>query len=317
MSRSDHRRRQRIAVLMGGPDAEHEVSLWSGGQVARALREHARFEVLEVVIDRPSVAEIEALDADAIFPVLHGPYGEGGPLQETLEAAGVPFVGSGPEASRAGMDKLAAKALAAAAGVPTPEAERLVAGVPMRLEGEVVIKPIDDGSSVGVRVCGTPADAAAARRELESRHPRLMAERRIHGREITVGLVDGHPLPIIEIVPATGFYGYEEKYLRDDTRYLLEPSLPAGAADACRRHAERVWSAVGCRDLARVDFLLDDRGPWFLEVNTMPGMTDHSLVPMAAARAGLSMASLCEGLVQRALDRPRASIEGLPATAAS
>lgn len=314
MSLAD-RRRPRIAVLMGGPDAEHEVSLWSGGQVARALREQGRFEVLEVVVDRPQDSEIHALDADAIFPVLHGPYGEGGPLQEILEAAGVPYVGSGPEASRAGMDKLSSKAIAAAAGVPTPEAERLVAGVPMRLEGEVVIKPIDEGSSVGVRLCRTAAEVAAARRELEPRHPRLMAERWIRGRELTVGLVDGHPLPIIEIVPATGFYGYEEKYLRDDTRYLLEPTLPEGVADACRRCAAMVWTAIGCRDLARVDFLLDSRGPWFLEVNTMPGMTDHSLVPMAAARAGLSMAALCEGLVERALARHGASREGHPVPA--
>lgn len=309
MSRADAADRLRVVVLMGGPDAEHEVSLWSGGQVAKALRSLDRFEVLEVVVDRPTAAELLAIDAAVAFPVLHGPYGEGGPLQETLEAAGIAYVGSGPEASRIGMDKLAAKAAVAAAGVPTPRAERLVPGVPIALEGEIVVKPTDDGSSVGVRLCRNPSEAEAARRELQPRHPRLMAEQMIRGREVTVGLVDGHPLPIIEVIPASGFYGYEEKYLRDDTRYILEPELPDGVAEACRRHAAAAWTAIGCRDLARIDFLVDRRGPWFLEINTMPGMTDHSLVPMAAARAGLSMAALCEGLVDAALARRRRLIE--------
>lgn len=293
----------RVAVLGGGPDAEHEVSLRSAEQVATALRTLGRFEVIEVVVDRPSVAAIAALDAAVIFPVLHGPYGEGGPLQETLVEAGVPFVGSGPDASRLAIDKLECKRLAERVGVPTPESERLYPGLPSRLEPPVVVKPVDDGSSVGVRICADRASFEAARRDLHPVHPRLMAERFIAGREITVGIVAGHPLPLIEVIPATGFYGYEEKYLRDDTRYDFEPRLPESIVEGCRRHAMAMWDALGCRDLARVDFMVDADGPWLLEVNTMPGMTDHSLVPKAAARAGCPMPQLCESLVEAALRR--------------
>ena len=292
----------RVVVLMGGPDAEHDVSLRSGSQVVAAL-ENSGLVVTPLVVDRPSVETLRELDADVVFPVLHGPFGEGGPLQERLEAAQVPFVGCGSSAARLGMDKLACKQAVAAAGVPTPEAERLRPGLPSRLEPPVVIKPIDDGSSVGVRLCSTPRDVAEARRVLEPRFERLMIERLVHGREITVGLLDGHPLPIIEIVPAEGFYDYQAKYLRDDTRYVIDPSIDPSHAEQCRRHAIAAWQAIGCRDLARVDFLLDEDGPWFLEINTMPGMTDHSLLPKAAAHAGCPMPMLCRSLVERAWAR--------------
>jgi D-alanine-D-alanine ligase len=294
--------RLRVVVLMGGPDAEHEVSLRSGAQVLLALQASG-LEATSLVVDRPEVEALRGLDADVVFPVLHGPFGEGGPLQERLEAAGVAFVGCGSSASRLGMDKLACKRIVSAVGVPTPEAEPLVPGMPTRIEPPAVIKPIDDGSSVGVRLCDSPRDVAEARQELEPRFERLMIERRIRGREITVGLLDGHPLPIIEIVPAKGFYDFEAKYLRDDTRYLVDPPIEPRFADACRLHAVAAWNAIGCRDLARVDFLLDHDGPWFLEINTMPGMTDHSLLPKAAAKAGCSMPVLCRSLVERAWSR--------------
>lgn len=293
----------RVAVLKGGPDAEHEVSLRSGGEVAKALRTFGDLEVLEEVIDRPSVEDLRVLGVDVVFPALHGPFGEGGPLQDRLEEAGVPYVGCGPDASRLGMDKLACKRRVAARGVPVLEDDHLIEGVPSRLEPPVVVKPIDDGSSVGVRLCRTAAEFAAARRDLHPRFKRLMAERMIRGREITVGILDGHALPLVEIVPAVEFYDYEAKYLRDDTRYVVEPVLPAGITDACRRHAVAAFEAVGARDLARIDFLVDADGPWFLEVNTMPGMTDHSLLPKAAARVGCSMPALCRLLVDRALAR--------------
>lgn len=301
-NRGPDARSLRVAVLMGGPDAEHEVSLRSGSQVLQALQE-AGLEATAIVVDRPEVEDLRRLDAEVVFPALHGPFGEGGPLQERLEAAGVAFVGCGSAASRLGMDKLACKRVVAAAGVPTPEAEPLVPGLPSRIETPAVIKPVEDGSSVGVRLCDTPRELAEARRELEPRFPRLMIERRVRGREITVGLLDGHPLPIIEIVPAHGFYDYEAKYLRDDTRYLIDPTIDASVAEACRRLAVVAWNAIGCRDLARVDFLLDEDGPWFLEINTMPGMTDHSLLPKAAAKAGCPMPVLCRTLAERAWSR--------------
>ena len=297
--------RPRVAVLMGGPDAEHEVSLASGKRVADGLEAHGRWEVARHVVERPDSAWLRELGADVVFPVLHGPFGEGGPLQEALEEADVPYVGSGPLASRRGMDKFESKRLATARGVPTPDAIDPAREPIGRLEPPVVVKPVDDGSSVGVRLCRSAAEVERACRACSNR--RLMIERLVAGRKVTVGLVCGEVLPIVEIRPAEGFYDYEAKYRRGDTRYEVEPSLDPDHAEACRRHARAVWEAIGCRDLARVDFMLDAEGPWFLEVNTMPGMTGHSLLPMAAERSGLAMPELCGLLVEAALDRRRSA----------
>jgi D-alanine-D-alanine ligase len=140
-----------------------------------------------------------------------------------------------------------------------------------------------------------------ARLELELRRGRLLAEEFISGRELTVGLIDGECLPIIEIRPCEGTYDYEAKYNRNDTQYVLDPELPGGVVEAVRAFSRAAWHAVGCRDVARVDFMLDHRGPWFLEINTTPGFTDHSLVPKAAAHAGLAMPELCVKLAEMTL----------------
>ena len=144
---------------------------------------------------------------------------------------------------------------------------------------------------------------AEARPELEAEHDDLMIERFVDGRELTVGIALGQVLPTIEIVASSGFYDYEAKYERDDTDYIVNPDLPEGIDDACRRHALTTFEALGCRDLARVDFMLDDKGPWLLEVNTIPGFTDHSLVPKAAGELGIGMTELCARLVECAMER--------------
>jgi len=296
--------RIRVAVLMGGPDAEREVSLQSGEQVAMALGNDPSIEVVRRVVDRPTAAEIASLGVDAVFPVLHGPFGEGGPMQEILDATGLPYVGCRPKAAALAMDKLATKMLADQVGVPTPGSREVRPGEPIDLEPPLVLKPANEGSSVGLRICRDRAAVEAARRELEPVTPRLMAERYIRGREVTVGVLDGKVLPIIEIRPAVEFYDYEAKYTREDTAYLLDPELPPGVADALRRHTLAVWERLGCRHLARADFLVDSAAPhvpWFLEINTMPGMTTHSLVPKAARHAGIDMTALCGGLVRRAI----------------
>lgn len=296
--------RIRVAVLMGGPDAEREVSLQSGEQVAMALGHDPSIEVVRRVVDRPTAAEIASLGVDAVFPVLHGPFGEGGPMQEILDATGLPYVGCRPKAAALAMDKLATKMLADQVGVPTPGSREVRPGEPIDLEPPLVLKPANEGSSVGLRICRDRAAVEAARRELEPVTPRLMAERYIRGREVTVGVLDGKVLPIIEIRPAVEFYDYEAKYTREDTAYILDPELPPGVADALRRHTLAVWERLGCRHLARADFLVDSAAPhvpWFLEINTMPGMTTHSLVPKAARHAGIDMTALCGGLVRRAI----------------
>ena len=293
----------RVAVLMGGPDAEREVSLASGERILAALEDNSRFDAVGCVVDRPSVGELAAFSADVIFPALHGPYGEGGVLQQTLEMAGIPFVGSDSKTSALAMDKCATKHALLDANIPTPRWGELVPGDDCPLEPPVVIKPTAEGSSVGVYLCFTTDEVAAARRQLEERYSNIMAEAFVDGREVTVGIVEGVLLPLIEIRAATRFYDYDAKYHRSDTEYIFDPDLGPGVEESCHEQARATWSRLGCRDIARIDFMLDNEGVWVLEVNTMPGFTDHSLVPMAARRIGMEMPDLCGRLVMAAHGR--------------
>lgn len=247
------------------------------------------------------------MGGDVIFPVLHGRWGEGGPLQEALEQLGLPYVGSRPEAAALAMDKLATKTMLASEDFPTPPSQQLMPDDKCNLAPPIVLKPVDDGSSVDLRICRTVQQIAAARKELHPRRGKLMAERYISGREITVGILCGEPLPLIEIIPAASveFYDYQAKYTRDDTKYIIDPVLAAGVAEQCSNMALTAFNRLGCRDVARADFMIDERGPWFLEINTMPGFTTHSLVPMAARKMGLAMPALCARLVDAALTRGR------------
>ncbi|MSR41116.1 MAG: D-alanine--D-alanine ligase [Phycisphaerales bacterium] len=290
----------RVLVLMGGPDAEREVSIMSGTEVARALRQLPEFDVVELLVDRPTAADLLQHGADVIFPVLHGPFGEGGPLQELLETLGTPYVGCAPAAASLAMDKIATKARVAAVGVRTPNSCELVIGQPISVALPLVLKPATEGSSVDLRICHTDADLAAARMAVEGKHARVLAESFIKGREVTVGIIDGEVLPIIEILPAVAFYDYQAKYIRNDTQYTIDPDLADGVRESLIRFTKLAWDATGCRDVARADFIVDERGAWFLEINTMPGMTTHSLVPKAAAHIGLGMPQLCARLLQRA-----------------
>jgi D-alanine-D-alanine ligase len=305
-----------VLVLMGGPDAEREVSLNSGREVANALRASGRFNVVDQVIERPTIFELKALASDSranvIFPVLHGRWGEGGPLQELLEQLGLPYVGSQPRAAALAMDKLQTKALVSVEGVPTPPSQELDANGTTRcsIKPPLVLKPIDDGSSVDLRICRNEAEVIAARKLLHPRRGRLMAEAYVKGRELTVGIVLDQPLPIIEIIPAVAFYDYEAKYNREDTKYVIDPQLPPGVAEQCVEIAMTAYRTLGCRDVSRVDIMLDGGAggrPWFLEINTMPGFTTHSLVPMASRRRGVEMPDLCANLAQAAIDRQNAA----------
>ncbi len=298
-----------VLILGGGPDAEREVSLKSSQTAAAALEKSARFRVHREVIGRITADELRALPGDVIFPILHGPFGEGGPMQDILEADGRPYVGSGPRAARVGMDKAATKILAAQLGIATPPAAIFNAadcGRPVQLP--VVIKPVHEGSSVGLHICkdqhGWNEGVRLAAEEMRDHPGRVyMIEKMVvGGRELTVGLLDGVALRPLEIKPKSGIYDYDAKYQRNDTVYLVGPDLPPGVEQRIRAQAEDLGKAMGVRHLARVDFLLDDNGtPWLLEINTMPGFTEHSLLPMAARDAGLDFAALAERLVELAL----------------
>jgi len=298
-----------VLVLGGGPDSEREISLQSAAAVANALRE-AGHEVNAQTIVTPTLEELEAMPGEVIFPVLHGPWGEGGELQDLLERDGREYVGCRPHAARMAMDKLATKLAAARVGVPTGAACLVHPGesgcaIPLPL----VIKPACEGSSVGLHLCRTDEELRAALQSLDPNLGAWMAETMINGRELTVGLLEREgvmsTLPIVEILPrggSGGAYDYEAKYQRNDTRYVVNPELPPGVATVLGEQALRVAEAVGVRHLARVDFLLDaSEIGWLLEINTMPGFTDHSLLPLAAKAAGLPMPALTDHLVRAAL----------------
>ncbi|MBX3379647.1 MAG: D-alanine--D-alanine ligase [Phycisphaeraceae bacterium] len=298
-----------VVVLGGGPDAEREVSLVSSKAVAVAIDRSGEFRANYQIIDRAVLAGLRAMKGDVIFPVLHGGWGEGGPMQDLLEQDGRPFVGCRAPAARLAMDKLATKLLASQLGVPTQPGAAFNArdsACPFALP--VVLKPVHEGSSVGVHICRTAADwdSAVAKVAADTKqHPSrvyMVESAVLGGRELTVGMLDGKALPPIEICPSVEFYDYEAKYHRNDTNYVVNPDLPAGVATAIQGFAKAMFDGLGARHLSRVDFLLDGAGKaWLLEVNTLPGFTDHSLLPMAANRQGLPMERLCASLVQMAL----------------
>jgi D-alanine-D-alanine ligase len=295
-------------VLAGGPDAERAVSLNSARGVADGLRE-AGVAVVERVIDRPSVEELRSMGGDVIVPVLHGPFGEGGPMQDLLERDGRPYVGCRPGAARLAMDKIATKLASARIGVRTASSAVFNAKDDRSpIELPVVLKPVHEGSSVGVHLCRTREQwdraVGVVRADMQAVPGRVyMIERLIAGSELTVGVMDpggadARALPAIQIKPTVEFYDYEAKYHRDDTQYIVDPPLPEGVKAEIERSSIALAREIGVRHLCRVDYLLDGAGvPWMLEVNTMPGFTSHSLFPKAARAIGLDMGRLCATLI--------------------
>lgn len=302
-----------VLVLAGGPDAERDVSLKSAAAIASALQA-AGFTVNHQVIDRLNQSQLAAMKGDVILPALHGKWGEGGPLQALLEQDSRPFVASGFRAARTCMDKVLTKSIARDLGLtcaPTCVLDPADDGLPLDLP--VVVKPIFEGSTIGLFICKTPAEWKHAHAESARSGKPCMIEPFVKGRELTQSLIPDwnnlnaqvqRPLratPAIHITPADGLYDYEAKYTRNDTRYVVAPQLPIGVADMIAQQTLTLARALGVRHLCRADFILDDHNrAWFLELNTLPGFTDHSLVPMAAAHVGLPMPTLCKLLVDAA-----------------
>ena len=293
----------KVAVLLGGKSAEREVSLKSGGMVLNALRSrgvdaHA-FDPAE-----RSLEELLKQKFARVFIALHGRFGEDGTLQGALEWLGIPYTGSGVLASALAMDKLRTKLLWHAEGLPTPPYEVLgkdsnLEAVAKRLRMPLFVKPASEGSSVGM----TKVRAAAALDEAYALavnyDPVVIAEKFIDGPELTAAILGDDVLPVIRIETPREFYDYEAKYLASDTRYLIPSGLSARKEKDIQALCLRAFRALGCRGWGRVDLMLDKRGrPYLLEVNTAPGMTDHSLVPMAARATGLSYEDLCVRILE-------------------
>lgn len=289
----------KVAVLFGGKSAEREVSLNSGSRVLAALQ-HQGVDAHAFDPAERSLDELKGFDR--AFIALHGRFGEDGTIQGVLELMGIPYTGSGVLASALGMDKWRTKLMWEAVGLPVPayallNAKSDFAEVEEELGLPLFVKPACEGSSIGISMVKAEGGLAAAYAEAAKHDSLVLAERGITGGEYTVAIIgqgdDLQALPIIKIEPATEFYDYEAKYLRDDTRYLCPCGLPAAKEAEIQAGALKAFRAIGGRGWGRVDFLMDEEGNhYFLEANTSPGMTDHSLVPMAARVAGIDYEQL-------------------------
>lgn len=293
-----------VTVMCGGPSAEREVSLRSGAAVAQALRE-CGYKVSEVD-PQPGRWRLPA-ETDVVFLALHGTYGEDGTLQRELDQLGVAYTGCDAEASRIGFDKLLTKQRLVAAGIPTPRFawfDSVRASWPLGWQPPVVLKPVCQGSSVGLQFVERVADWSRALAEALRHDTRVLLEERISGRETTVGILDGQPLPVVEVRPKTGVYDYQTKYTSGTTDYLCPAPFDPETTARIQQAGLGAFRAIGGRDYARVDVMVHASGAvYVLEVNTLPGMTETSLLPKAAAAAGITYANLCDRMVQLAWRR--------------
>jgi D-alanine-D-alanine ligase len=288
----------KVAVLLGGKSAEREISLMSGGGVLKALRSKR----VDAHAFDPAERDLFDLKREGFahcFIALHGRGGEDGTVQGALEVLGIPYTGSGVLGSALAMDKVRAKLVWQASGLPTPSYELLdgasdFPGVAGRLGLPLIVKPVKEGSSIGiskVRAAGDIEEAYALAVNYDSV---VIAEKCIEGPEYTASIVGGAPLPLIRIEAPQGNYDYQNKYFTDDTKYICPCELPASKEEALKALALNSFELLGCTGWGRVDLMLDVKGnPWLLEVNTSPGMTGHSLVPMAARAIGISYEDLC------------------------
>lgn len=295
-----------ITVMRGGPSAEREVSLRSGAAVAAALRSLGH--TVHELDPRPDDWQLPA-GTQVVFLALHGTYGEDGTVQARLEELGVPYTGCGVEASRLAFDKVLTKKRCLAAGVPTARFEVLqspTASWPLGWNPPVVLKPVRQGSSVGLQFVDAVSEWSGKLAEALQHDTEVLLEERILGRETTVAILDEEPLPVVEVRPKQGAYDYTNKYTAGATEYLCPAPLPPEVTRAVQEAALGAFRAVGGRDYGRVDVMVRDTGaPVVLEVNTLPGMTETSLFPKAAAAVGLSYPALCQRMIELALRRAR------------
>lgn len=314
----------KVAVLMGGSSAEREVSLMSGAGVLQALRARG-VDAHAFDPAHGDLSELKQAGFARCFIALHGRHGEDGTVQGALELLGIPYTGPGVLASSIAMDKTMTKRIWRAEGLPTPDWRQVASGEQTEqalaaLGAPMIVKPAREGSTIGLTKVTDPGQCAKAY-ELASRYdPEVLCEQFIEGDETTCPILgegaSAHALPVIRIVAPQGNYDYQHKYFTDDTQYHCPSGLPQAEEDAIQRLVVQAFRTLGCRGWARADIMVRarDRQPFLLEINTSPGMTGHSLVPMSARSAGISYEDLCLRLLASAtLDTPPGAVGGTPA----
>jgi D-alanine-D-alanine ligase len=296
---------KRVGVFFGGVSAEREVSLRTGAAAIAALRRRG-YDVREIDIREDWLGTVRSAEVDVAFLALHGRFGEDGCIQAACELAELPYTGSGVAASAIAMSKVLGKRMAAAAGVPCPpdavyEGADIAGAKPPPFGFPLVVKPDREGSTVGVTIVRSPSmweDALAAAARHDSR---ILAEGYVPGREITVAIVNGRVLPAIEIVPKTGFYDYRSKYTAGETEYVIPVPMDRDILLRAAEYTRRAAQAMHLRGAARLDYRVDPAGNvFFLEANTIPGMTETSLLPKAAKFDGMPFDDLVEAILSDA-----------------
>jgi D-alanine-D-alanine ligase len=306
----------RVAVLKGGPSLERQVSLRSGARVEDAL-DRLGHEVLPIDVGADLIEQLESLRPDVAFLALHGRGGEDGTVQELLDIVGIPYTGSGVLACMRAIDKVLAKHLLVEAGLPTPEffafsetafrelgAAEALPAIEERLAFPIVVKPAAQGSALGVKFARTPQDVPAALVAAFSYDSRVLLERHIAGRDVAVSILDGQPLPVVEAVPREeDFYDFESRYEIGRTDFVCPADLSPELTARTQEVALETYKLLGCRGFARVDLMVEDASsePLVLEVNAIPGLTETSLLPMAAEASGLAFDELIGRIVELAL----------------
>lgn len=294
----------KIGVLLGGLSKERDVSLRSGAAVAKALRAKG-YDVIEIDAGRDVAERLKAEGVSAAFLALHGRYGEDGAMQGLLEILGIPYTGSGPLASAIGMDKELTKRLVAPTGVKTAawkviKRDEVGAFRTSPLPLPLVVKPNREGSTIGISIVRTEEEFIPALQDAAKLDETILVESFITGAEVTVAVVGGRALPVVEIVPKSGFYDYASKYTKGATEYVVPARISDEIRDRLQKTSEKIWTLLGLSGFARMDYIVASDGEHFLEVNTIPGMTETSLVPKAAAAAGISFEDLCEEVLKGA-----------------
>ncbi|HBG78037.1 MAG TPA: D-alanine--D-alanine ligase [Phycisphaerales bacterium] len=302
----------KVAVLKGAIGSERQISLVSGGCIADALRKTKLVQVVEHDYnpDKPEILDDKSIGV--FFLAFHGQFGEGGEMQQLCERKKIVYTGCGPEASRLCFDKIACKKAVADAGEAVPKAVEIASAKQLAdcdskfkiAVTKFVVKPVCEGSSVGVSIVEGLKNAKSAAEKCLAQFGRCMIEEFITGREIAVGVLGGKTLPIIEIRTSHQFYDYNAKYDDDNTQYLFDTIQDEQVLQRINAAALKSFKAAGCRDFSRVDMIVNSDGtPYMIEINTIPGFTTHSLLPKAAAQAGINMEQLCLAIIKMAIER--------------
>lgn len=297
----------KVGVLMGGWSDEREISLATGQAIIEALKTKG-WRVVGIDVDKQVWERIKAEDITVAFLALHGRFGEDGSIQGMLEIMDIPYTGSGILASSLAINKIAAKRIFQSCQIPTPcfmvleRGEKYIENSPFGYP--VVVKPCSQGSTIGIHIVTTHSELSTAIRDTLRYDDTILLEEFITGRELTVGIVDSEAFPVVEIIPKSGFYDFHAKYTPGETEYLCPAEIDESLTIKTQELGLSAHHALGCRDLSRVDFRLREDGALFcLEVNTIPGMTETSLLPKAAGQKGIAFPDLTEKILIMALDR--------------